>query len=85
MKTLRTVTEVREEFSKRGLSIAEWARANNFSVALVYRVLSESKRRATRGQSHDIAVALNLKEGVERDLSNLPFSLKKCGTTIKEE
>jgi len=66
--TLRTPKQVRDEFSRRGLSIASWARENGFPPPLVYRVLSGVKPQ--RGLTHDIAVALGLKEG---EASNLPF------------
>lgn len=58
----RTVTDLRAEFQRRGLSIAEWARMNGFSCALVYQVLAGHKR-CLRGQSHQIAVKLGLKDG----------------------
>ena len=68
----RTIEEVREEFKRCGVSIAEWARANNFSPPLVYRVLGGSEAR--RGKSHEIAVRLGLKRGTTNGLSDLPFS-----------
>lgn len=56
------VKEVRATFAENGISIAEWAREEGFSTALVYQVI-EGKRRCLRGQSHQIAVALGLKDG----------------------
>ena len=47
-------------FYEQGISIAEWAIAHQFSVALVYAVL-DGKRKCLRGQSHQIAIALGLK------------------------
>lgn len=58
----RTGTDLRAEFQRRGLSIAEWARVNGFSCALVYQVLA-GRKRCLRGQSHQIAVRLGLKDG----------------------
>lgn len=58
----RTGTDLRAEFERRGLSIAEWARVNGFSSALVYQVLA-GRKRCLRGQSHQIAVRLGLKDG----------------------
>lgn len=40
--------------------MAEWARANNFRQDLVYAVLS-GRSKASRGESHRIAVELGLK------------------------
>ena len=67
-----THSNIRHEFEHRGLSISEWARSRGFSTALVYQVLT-GKRKAVRGQSHQIAVALGLKEGIVADMSDLPF------------
>jgi len=77
MTSLRTPEEVRYEFVKRGQSIAEWARINNFSVTLVYQILADS-RKAVRGQSHNIAVALGMKEGQEGSVEDLPFPGRKA-------
>lgn len=56
-------TVIRQKFEHSGLSIADWARQNNFSPDLVYSVL-KSKHIPIRGQSHKIAVKLGLKEDV---------------------
>jgi gp16 family phage-associated protein len=52
--------KARAEFFLAGLSIAEWARENRFRQDLVYAVLS-GRSKATRGESHRIAVKLGLK------------------------
>jgi gp16 family phage-associated protein len=59
---LRSEAEVRAEFARLGLSIGAWARAHGFSAQLVYQVLA-GRKRALRGQSHEIAVRLGLKRG----------------------
>jgi len=64
------VKDVRSIFGKCGIPIAEWARAEGFSTALVYQVI-DGKRQCVRGQSHQIAVALGLKAGVISDMSQL--------------
>lgn len=53
-----------------GISLSEWARAHGFSAPLVYQVLS-GKRKGVRGESHRIAVALQLKDGSIGDLGDL--------------
>lgn len=58
----RTPQEAREAILRSGIPITQWAMAHGFSPALVFEVLS-GRRRASRGQSHRIAVALGLKEG----------------------
>jgi gp16 family phage-associated protein len=58
------------EFRKSGTSIAEWARLNGFNVNIVYQVI-RGERKAIRGQSHDIAVRLKIKEGIESSKTRL--------------
>lgn len=58
---IKSIKQVREEFLNAGMSIAEWARANNFSPDLVYRILKNNKV-PQRGESHKIAVKLGIKE-----------------------
>lgn len=59
---MRTHQDIYDEFARHGASIAEWARINGFSAAVVYQVL-QGKRRCLRGQAHQIAVALGIKDG----------------------
>lgn len=59
---IRTPQEARAELLQNGISISRWAASNGFSGPLVFEVLN-GKRKCVRGQSHDIAVALGLKEG----------------------
>lgn len=54
---------IRQEFARRGVSISEWARAHGYSKQLVYQVLA-GRKRCVRGQCHEIAVRLGLKDGV---------------------
>lgn len=68
--------EIRQKFELNGLSIADWARQNNFSPDLVYSVL-KSKHIPVRGESHKIAVKLGLKDG----LIDPDFSFKKLEET----
>ncbi len=69
-RPIRSPQECRSLIEGSGISIAEWARENRFSCALVYQVL-EGKRRCLRGQSHKIAVALSLKAGQPTDVQTL--------------
>lgn len=59
---LRTPDDVRAELKRQGVSITSWATANGFSTNLVIEVLA-GRKKCTRGQSHNIAVKLGLKEG----------------------
>jgi gp16 family phage-associated protein len=57
-------------FKDSGVSVSEWARQNGFSSTLVYQVL-EGKRKCLRGQSHQIALALGIKEGKNFNVEDL--------------
>ena len=54
---------IKREFARRGVSISQWARAHGYSSQLVYQVLA-GRKRCIRGQCHEIAVRLGLKDGV---------------------
>lgn len=56
--------QVREELNRSGVSISEWARDHKFNRGAVVYVLDGGA--AKRGQAHDIAVTLGIKEGVPR-------------------
>lgn len=60
---LRTAEQAKEWFSFNGMSVAEFARTNGFSEALVGQILNGHKT-TTRGQVHNIAIALGMKHGV---------------------
>lgn len=62
-RTIRTSQEVRNEFIRKGVSMANWARVNGFDKATVSQVLSGCNA-ATRGKGHKIAVLLGIKDGV---------------------
>lgn len=62
-KPLKTPEQVRAEFDRRGVSIAEWSRRHGFSSALVVQILQGKRRSCVRGQSHRIAVMLGIKAG----------------------
>lgn len=71
---------VRSEFQRRGLSIAEWARQHKYSTALVYQVLS-GKKRCLRGQSHQVAVCLGLKQGLTESVAEIDRVLMQHAPT----
>ena len=65
--TLKTRTEIRAEFDRKGQSYSQWALKNGFSPSLVIAILNDDDRNPTRkcsrGDSHNIAVTLGLKTG----------------------
>lgn len=63
----KTIQDIKEEFFRSGISIAGWARENNFSPDLVYQILKKN-RIPVRGESHKIAVRLGLKEGSDNSI-----------------
>ncbi|MEO8390676.1 DNA-binding protein [Polaromonas sp.] len=54
------ISRIKAEFNQAGVSVSDWARANDFEVSLVYAILS-GKSRGLRGKSHEIALKLGLK------------------------
>lgn len=67
-RTIRTAQEVRDDFLRKGQSIASWADKHGFDRTTVNQVLT-GRNAATRGVGHKIAVMLGIKEGeiVEED------------------
>ena len=58
---MKTPAEVKNDFIRRGVSVATWARDNGYNVFTVYRVL-DGTLKCRRGISHKIAIELGLKE-----------------------
>lgn len=74
-RNTESAKRVREAFEESGIPVAEWARDRGFSASLVYQVL-EGKRKCLRGQSHRIAVALGLKNGLSLTLEQLDAQIQ---------
>lgn len=69
--TMKTIEQVRSEFHLAGRSISKWAATHGYPAYLVQQVLS-GRSRCLRGQSHEIAVLLQLKDGyIEREAENV--------------
>ena len=62
-KQIRTPTAARADLERRGISVAEFARAHGLSYGTVYKVLTGEKK-GRRGAAHRAAVLLGLKAGV---------------------
>jgi gp16 family phage-associated protein len=58
----KTSKEVLEDFARKGISVAAWARTKGYDADLT-RAILRNERAAIRGQSHNIAVELGLKDG----------------------
>lgn len=58
----RTAEQVREDFLRRGATIAAWATERGVSPQHVSNVLS-GRNKGVRGKSHKIAVLLGMKDG----------------------
>ena len=73
---LKTRAQIREEFASRGWSITGWARQRGYSPVLVSDIINDDernpKRKCLRGESHNIAVALGIMEGVISRPVNVP-------------
>lgn len=68
--TRLTADEARQWFAVNGVPIKEWARARGFSETLTYSVLA-GRSKCVRGQAHEIAVALGLKQAPKAPPSQL--------------
>lgn len=66
MTTLRTAAEARAWLEYQGITIAQWARENKKNHGLVREVLA-GRKKCFRGESHNIAVLLGMKDGVLTD------------------
>lgn len=64
---LKTREQVRAEFAYRGESVSAWAKQHGYSVNLVLEIINDDarnpKRKCVRGESHNIAVDLGIKNG----------------------
>ena len=73
---LKTRAQIREDFASRGWSITGWARQHGYSPVMVSDIINDDernpKRKCLRGESHNIAVSLGLKEGVISRPVNVP-------------
>lgn len=63
MKKLRTHAQASVWLSQQGISVAQWSRDHGFDANLVREILA-TNRKCSFGISHNIAVALGIKEGV---------------------
>jgi len=70
---VKTRSQVRAEFSRKGWSYSGWATQHGFSPNLVIAIINDDdnapKRKCLRGESHNIAVKLGLKDG---EISTMP-------------
>ena len=62
-RELKTVSEVRADLDRRGLTIREWSRRNGISDRIV-RELLRGRFKGRHGAAHRAAVLLGIKDGV---------------------
>ena len=62
-KSIQTREQVKQQFDRIGMSVAEWSRIHEVSQSLTYQVLNGNKK-GNRGQAHRIAVLLGIKDGI---------------------
>lgn len=67
---LKTREEVRAEFDRTGASVSAWAAKHCLPRHVVEGLLS-GKLKGRRGQAHNAAVLLGIKDGVVSDLSEM--------------
>ncbi|MBC3813080.1 MULTISPECIES: helix-turn-helix domain-containing protein [Undibacterium] len=69
----KTRDAIRKEFARKGLSYTAWAKQRGYSPNMVIEIINDDdinpKRKCLRGDCHNIAVELGLKDGeVNRQL-----------------
>lgn len=60
---LRSLEEIEQEFDRKGISKADWARERGIRPGVLYEIFSR-RSSCKRGEAHRAAVLLGLKEGV---------------------
>jgi gp16 family phage-associated protein len=60
---MKTKEQVKKVFEERGETFGAWAKRKGFKLRTVYAVLN-GQLKASRGISHEIAVALGIKDVV---------------------
>ncbi|AVO33026.1 DNA-binding protein [Ottowia oryzae] len=70
---LKTRQQIRADFAHKGVSVSDWARKRGYSVTVVWAIINDKednpKYKCLRGQAHDIAVDLGLKQGTSRPVA----------------
>ena len=65
---LKTRQQIRDEFAANGVPYSAWARQRGYSPNMVIAILADNEAhlrlKCLRGDAHNIAVQLGLKEGV---------------------
>ncbi|WP_295377223.1 DNA-binding protein [uncultured Pseudacidovorax sp.] len=64
---LKTRAQIRAEFARRGQSYTGWAKQRGYTPNTVIAICNDNDKnprlKCTRGEAHNIAVELGLKEG----------------------
>lgn len=64
---LKNRQQIRDDFAKRGWSYTGWARQRGYSPNMVIAIANDNevnpRLKCTRGEAHNIAVELGLKDG----------------------
>ena len=64
---LKTRQQIRDEFAANGVPYSAWARQRGYSPNMVIAIITDDDRnprlKCLRGDAHNIAVELGLKEG----------------------
>lgn len=59
----RSIDEVKDDFLRRGISAADWARSHGIRPGVVYEIFA-GRSACVRGEAHKAAVLLGIKDGV---------------------
>ncbi|PZP26701.1 MAG: hypothetical protein DI599_00645 [Pseudomonas kuykendallii] len=80
MPATRTLEQAKEWLEAQGKSVKEFAEERSLDVATTYQVLAGTKK-GRRGESHRVAVALGIKEGVVNEAQ--PHGRRKTDSLVE--
>ena len=60
-RSMKTAADIKADFIRQGITIANWAKARGYSPLVVYQLLN-GRLKGRYGISHKIAIELGLKE-----------------------
>ena len=71
MTIVKTPSEAKQWFLDRGISITTWAQQHGFPRSVVYAALA-GRTKGSRGDAHEVAIALKLKPIPVDDTESTP-------------
>lgn len=73
----KTAEQIKQELSRKGVSVAAWSAANGLNSMTVYELLA-GRSKGLRGDAHRAAVLLGMKEGETIDRGQVKDALRRA-------